>query len=52
MATKKKPAKTAAKRRRPKDLSAGKAKAVKGGRAASSDLLVTQKVNKASPILF
>ncbi|HEU4367631.1 MAG TPA: hypothetical protein VFV05_05305 [Methylomirabilota bacterium] len=52
MAKKKKPAKTAAKSRRPKDLPATKAKAVMGGKVASSDLLVTQKVNKASPILF
>jgi hypothetical protein len=46
---KKKPAKAGAKRQRPKDLTARKAKAVKGG---ASDLQVTKTVNKASPVLF
>lgn len=48
---KKKPAKTGAKRQRPKDLTVTKAKAVRGGNRTLSDINFTQTVSKSSPSL-
>ena len=48
---KKKLGKARGKRQRPKDLTATKARAVKGGGTRTSDITITQTVNKSTPTL-
>ena len=39
-------------RRAVRDLTSDKARSVKGGKATISDIVITKKVDKSSPVLF